>query len=76
MDLTQILITIHYIKMYTTIDIFLTFTLHGYTTFATLKKVRKLQLVKQLLSCLEDVVKTSTLLQGFQDCTISIYASR
>lgn len=75
MDLIQILITTHYIKMYTTVDIFLDFTLHDYTTFSILKKMGKLQLVKQLLSCLEVVVKTRTLLQGFQDCTISIYAS-
>lgn len=75
MDLTQILITTHYIKTYTTTDIFLAFTLHDHTTFATLKNMGKLQLVKQLLSCLEVVVKTSTLLQGFQDCTFSIYAS-
>lgn len=61
--------------MYVAIDIFLAFTLHDYTTFATLKKMGKLQLVKHLLICLEVVVKISTLLQGFQDCTISIYAS-
>lgn len=73
MDLTQILITIHHIKMYTTTDIFLAFTVHDYTTFPTLKKMENLQLVKQLLSCLEVVVQTSTLLQGFQDCAVSIY---
>lgn len=51
--------------MYTSTDIFPAFILHEYTNVATLKKMEKLQLVKQLFFCLEVVVKTSMLPEDF-----------
>lgn len=75
MDLAQILITSHYIKLYTIIDILLPFTLPGLHNLCYFEKDGEATADKTAVVLLRSCSQNQHVTASFQDCTISIYAS-